>query len=64
MSMPAWNLPGSPVTGSFLEMDAEVGKSRPGGIGIDSKGNIWFADTEKNALSRLDAAIVAKLWQK
>ncbi|MBI3149406.1 MAG: hypothetical protein HYZ17_12925 [Betaproteobacteria bacterium] len=53
-----------PATRAFLEIDAAPGKGRPGGIGIDAKGNIWFADTEKNTLSRLDAGMVAKLWQK
>jgi len=53
-----------PKAGKFLEIDVAVGKSRPNGIGVDSKGNIWFADTEKSALFRMDAAMVQNLWLK
>lgn len=48
----------------FLELDVSVGKSQPNGIAVDSRGNIWFADTEKNALYEMDAAMVQKLWVK
>lgn len=53
-----------PKTSSFLEFEVGVGKSKPIGISTDSKGDIWFADKEKNALIRLDAGIVQKLWIK
>ena len=46
----------------FLEIRVEMGKSRPNGIGVDSGGNIWFADTAKNALYQLDGDTVARLW--
>jgi virginiamycin B lyase len=51
-----------PATRKFLELDVSVGKSQPNGIAVDSRGNIWFADTEKNVLVRMDAAMVRKLW--
>lgn len=54
----------NPAAADFLELDAEVGKSRPAGIAVDARGDIWFADTERNTLSRLNAATVAKLWMK
>ncbi|MDH4284055.1 MAG: hypothetical protein OEV35_01925, partial [Gallionellaceae bacterium] len=53
-----------PKAGKFLDIDVAVGKSLPNGIGVDSKGNIWFADTEKSSLFRMDAVMVQKLWLK
>jgi len=46
----------------FLEIRVGMGKSRPNGIGVDRSGNIWFADTAKNALFKLDGEAVSKLW--
>ena len=54
----------NPQSADFLELDAEVGKSRPAGIGVDARGDIWYADTERNTLSKLLASAVAKLWLK
>ena len=54
----------NPATGAFLELDTGVGKSKPNGIAADSKGDIWFADTNKDTLTRLDANMVKKLWVK
>ena len=48
----------------FLEIRVGMGKSRPNGIGVDAMGNIWFADTGKNTLYRLDGEAVSKLWLK
>jgi streptogramin lyase len=53
-----------PVTSAFLEFDVGVGNSQPNGIDADSRGNIWFADTVKNALIKLDKDMVGKLWVK
>ena len=53
-----------PATRKFLELDVSVGKSKPNGIAVDSRGNIWFADTEKSSLFRMDAVMVQKLWLK
>ena len=53
-----------PVTSTFLEFDVGVGKSKPNGIATDSKGDIWFADKDRNALIKLDARMVVKLWVK
>ena len=53
-----------PVTSAFMEFDVGAGKSKPIGIDTDSKGDIWFADKEKNALVRLDVNIVKKMWIK
>ncbi|MBI1887598.1 MAG: hypothetical protein HYS19_04400 [Nitrosomonadales bacterium] len=50
-----------PKTSKFMEFEVGIGKSKPIGIDTDSKGNIWFADKEKNALVRLDASIMKKL---
>ena len=54
----------NPATSAFLEFDVGAGKSKPKGIDADSKGDIWFADMEKDALIKLDANMVAKLWVK
>lgn len=54
----------NPATGAFLELDAGVGKSKPNGIAADSRGDIWFADMDKDTLVKLDASMVAKLWVK
>ena len=53
-----------PKTSTFMEFDTGAGKSKPRGIDTDSKGDVWFADMEKNGLVRLDASIVTKLWIK
>jgi streptogramin lyase len=53
-----------PTTRTFLEVDVGVGKSKPNGIDSDSKGDIWFADTDKNALIKLDTRMALKLWVK
>ena len=50
-----------PKTSKFMEFEVGVGKSKPIGIDTDSKGDIWFADKEKNALVRLDVNIVKKM---
>jgi streptogramin lyase len=53
-----------PESHAFLEVNAAMGKSEPHGIDVDSKGNIWFADTPRNALFKMDGAMVEKLWVK
>lgn len=52
------------ATHAFLELDVGVGKSKPNGISADSKGDIWFTDTDKNTLIKLDARMAAQLWVK
>lgn len=55
-----------PVTNSRFESDDESASktSKPNGIAADSRGDIWFADTDKDTLVKLDASIAAKLWVK
>ncbi|MFQ5581077.1 MAG: hypothetical protein ACE5F3_00435 [Mariprofundaceae bacterium] len=53
-----------PEKRAFLEVNGAMGKSKPNGIDVDSKGNIWFADTPRNALFKMDIAMVRKLWEK
>jgi len=54
-----------PVSSALGELDEAVGKkSKPNGIGADSRGDIWFADTDKDTLIKLNASMVAKLWAK
>ena len=53
-----------PVTSTFLELDVGVGKSKPNGIGTDSKGDVWFVDMDKNALIKLNTGMAKKLWVK
>ncbi len=53
-----------PATNAFLEFDVGVGKSKPNGIDADSRGDIWFTDTDKDTLIKLDARMVVKLWVK
>ena len=53
-----------PATSAFMEFDVGVGKSKPNGIGTDSRGDIWFVDMGKNVLIKLDARMVVKTWMK
>jgi streptogramin lyase len=53
-----------PKKNTFLEVYAAMGKSSPQGFDVDSKGNIWFADTPRNALFKMDGTMVEKLWVK
>jgi virginiamycin B lyase len=53
-----------PVTSAFLEFDVSAGKSKPNGIDADSSGDIWFADMDKDTLTKMDAGMVTKLWIK
>lgn len=54
-----------PATNRLLELDENTNKkSKPNGIAADSRGDIWFADKEKDTLTKLDAGMVAKLWVK
>ena len=51
-------------TKAFMEFDVGIGKGKPKGIDADSKGDVWFADMERNALVRLNVDVVKKLWVK
>lgn len=45
----------------FIAFDALAGESRPFGVLVDSKGNIWFSDLGKNTLVKVDRDAVSQL---
>ena len=54
-----------PVTSALSGSDESASKkSKPNGIAADSRGDIWFTDTDKDTLIKLDKSVVAKLWAK